>query len=42
MEGGAILSYLARNFDPEKKFTFTEDPELSQVEQWVTWLQSGE
>jgi glutathione S-transferase len=41
MEGSAILSYLTRNFDPEKKFTFTEDPELSQIEQWTAFLQSG-
>jgi len=41
MEGSAILSYLVRNFDPEKKFTFTEDPELSQIEQWTAFLQSG-
>jgi len=41
MEGSAILSYLTRNFDPEHKFTFTSDPELSQVEQWVAWQHGG-
>lgn len=35
MEGAAILSYLTRKYDPEHKFSFTEDPELSQCEQWV-------
>ncbi|KAF2156415.1 glutathione S-transferase [Myriangium duriaei CBS 260.36] len=41
MEGGAILTYLARNYDPEHKFSFPSDPELAKVEQWVTFLQSG-
>jgi glutathione S-transferase len=40
-EGGAILSYLARNYDPEHKFSFTSDPELSRCEQWMYWVQSG-
>lgn len=41
MEGAAILSYLCRKHDPQHKFTFTEDPELSQVEQWVAWQHGG-
>lgn len=41
MEGAAILSYLTRNYDPDHKFTFTQDPELSKVEQWVAWQHGG-
>ena len=37
MEGSAILSYLTRVYDPEHKFAFTSDPELSECEQWVAW-----
>lgn len=41
MEGAAILSYLTRHYDPEHKFTFTKDPELSKIEQWVAWQHGG-
>ncbi|KAF2770463.1 glutathione S-transferase [Teratosphaeria nubilosa] len=40
-EGAAILSYVTRHYDPEHKFTFIKDPELSQVEQWVAWQHGG-
>lgn len=41
MEGAAILTYLTRHFDPELKFSFKNDPELSLVEQWVAWQHGG-
>lgn len=41
MEGAAILFYLARHFDPEHKFSFASDPDLSLCEQWVTWQHGG-
>ncbi|KAK3677052.1 hypothetical protein LTR78_003257 [Recurvomyces mirabilis] len=41
MEGSAILSYLTRHYDPEHKLSFTNDPELSQCEQWVAWQHGG-
>lgn len=41
MEGSAILSYLTRHFDPDHKFSFTKDPELSLCEQWVAWQHGG-
>lgn len=41
MEGAAILSYLTRHYDPEGKFWFKEDPELSLCEQWVAWQHGG-
>ncbi|KAK3053717.1 hypothetical protein LTS18_012100 [Coniosporium uncinatum] len=41
MEGAAILSYLTRHYDPEHKFSFTEDPDLSKCEQWVAWQHGG-
>ena len=37
----AILSYLARNFDPEHKLSFASDPDLSYCEQWVAWQHGG-
>lgn len=37
MEGAAILSYLTRNFDPQHKLSFKDDPDLSLCEQWVAW-----
>nr|POF06917.1 disulfide-bond oxidoreductase yfcg [Quercus suber] len=40
-EGSAILAYLTRHFDPEHKFSFTKDPELSLCEQWVSWQHGG-
>ncbi|KAK4625953.1 Disulfide-bond oxidoreductase [Fulvia fulva] len=41
MEGQAILSYVTRHFDPDHKFSFTSDPELSLCEQWVAWQHGG-
>ncbi|GAB7346459.1 hypothetical protein MBLNU457_5151t1 [Dothideomycetes sp. NU457] len=41
MEGAAILSYLCRHYDPEHKFCFTSDPDLSYQEQWVAWQHGG-
>ncbi|KAF4550340.1 Glutathione S-transferase-like protein 13 [Elsinoe fawcettii] len=41
MEGAAILSYLTRHYDPEHKFSYTEDPQLSYQEQWVAWQHGG-
>lgn len=41
MEGAAILSYVTRHFDPDHKFSFTKDPELSLCEQWVAWQHGG-
>lgn len=35
MEGFAILNYLTRHYDPDHKFAFTSDPELSHCEQWM-------
>ena len=40
-EGSAILSYVTRHFDPDHKFSFTTDPELSLCEQWVAWQHGG-
>ncbi|KAG8625129.1 hypothetical protein KVT40_006880 [Elsinoe batatas] len=42
MEGGAILSYLTRNYDPDHKFAYTEDPQLSYQEQWLFWMHIGQ
>lgn len=41
MEGAAILAYLTRHFDPNHKFSFEKDPELSLCEQWVAWQTGG-
>ncbi|KAF2834979.1 glutathione S-transferase [Patellaria atrata CBS 101060] len=40
-EGMAILSYLTRHYDPEKKFTFTDELDLSRAEQWISWQHGG-
>ncbi|GAB7350116.1 hypothetical protein MBLNU459_g0781t1 [Dothideomycetes sp. NU459] len=40
-EGSAILSYLTRNYDPEHRFSFTSDPQLSHQEQWIAWQHGG-
>ncbi|KAF2085543.1 glutathione S-transferase [Saccharata proteae CBS 121410] len=40
-EGSAILAYLTRQYDPEKRFTFTDDKDLSRAEQWVAWQHGG-
>ena len=41
MEGQAILQYLTRHYDPDHKFSFSKDPELSLCEQWVAWQHGG-
>lgn len=42
MEGLAILTYLTRFYDPEKKFTFPEDSlDYSTAEQWMAWQHGG-
>lgn len=43
-EGAAILSYLTRTYDVERKFSFdvqTEAELYSQAEQWVAWQHGG-
>jgi glutathione S-transferase len=30
-----------RNIDPEEKFSFKEDPQLSYQEQWIAWQHGG-
>jgi glutathione S-transferase len=41
MEGASILSYLTRHFDPEHKFSFAEEPHLTDQEQWIAWQHGG-
>ncbi|KAH6678288.1 glutathione S-transferase [Halenospora varia] len=41
-EGAAILSYLTRHYDPERRFSFgVEEDDFSRVEQWVAWQHGG-
>jgi len=40
-EGAAILSYLTRHYDVEKKFSFEDVDDLSRCEQWVAWQHGG-
>ncbi|KAH8808437.1 glutathione S-transferase [Xylogone sp. PMI_703] len=40
-EGAAILTYLTRHYDPEKKFTFDDVDDLSRAEQWIAWQTGG-
>jgi len=40
-EGLAILSYLTRHYDPEKKFSFTDPLDESRAEQWMAWQHGG-
>ncbi|TGO69753.1 hypothetical protein BOTNAR_0007g00340 [Botryotinia narcissicola] len=40
-EGAAILAYLTRNYDVERKFGFEEEEDRSRVEQWVAWQHGG-
>jgi glutathione S-transferase len=41
-EGLAILSYLARHYDPEHKFSFPVDSDdYSVAEQWMAWQHGG-
>ncbi|KAF2454019.1 glutathione S-transferase [Lineolata rhizophorae] len=41
MEGAAILNYLVKHYDPEHKFSFSDDDETSDAEQWVAWQHGG-
>ncbi|KAK4241742.1 P-loop containing nucleoside triphosphate hydrolase protein [Achaetomium macrosporum] len=41
-EGLAILTYLARHYDPEHKFSFPVDSDdYSVAEQWISWQHGG-
>ncbi|TEY42104.1 hypothetical protein BOTCAL_0396g00010 [Botryotinia calthae] len=40
-EGAAILAYLTRNYDVERKFSFEDEEDRSRVEQWVAWQHGG-
>ncbi|KXX81566.1 Disulfide-bond oxidoreductase YfcG [Madurella mycetomatis] len=41
-EGLAILTYLARHYDPEHKFSFPIDSDdYSVCEQWISWQHGG-
>jgi glutathione S-transferase len=42
-EGAAILAYLVRHYDPEKKFGFAieDEDDYSRCEQWVAWQTGG-
>ncbi|TGO90260.1 hypothetical protein BPOR_0072g00170 [Botrytis porri] len=40
-EGAAILAYLTRNYDVERRFSFEEEDDRSRVEQWVAWQHGG-
>lgn len=37
----AILTYLTRHYDPEHKFSFTDDLDISRAEQWMAWQHGG-
>lgn len=40
-EGAAILAYLARHYDTEHKFSFTDADDVSRAEQWIAWQHGG-
>lgn len=40
-EGMAILNYLARNYDTDNKFSFTDPFDISRAEQWMAWQHGG-
>lgn len=40
-EGTAILTYLTRHYDPDHKFSFTDDLDVSRAEQWMAWQHGG-
>lgn len=40
-EGPAIMNYLTRMYDPEKKFSFEDVFEATTAEQWMNWQHSG-
>jgi glutathione S-transferase len=37
----AILTYLTRHYDPDHKFSFTDDLDVSRAEQWMAWQHGG-
>lgn len=37
----AILNYLARNYDTDNKFSFTDPFDISRAEQWMAWQHGG-
>lgn len=41
MEGLAILNYLTKFYDPEHKFSFTDDLDIATAEQWIAWQHGG-
>ncbi|KAF2104469.1 glutathione S-transferase II [Rhizodiscina lignyota] len=41
MEGLAILNYLTKFYDPEHKFSFTDDLDICTAEQWMAWQHGG-
>jgi glutathione S-transferase len=40
-EGAAILTYLTRHCDPDHKFSFTDEDDVSRAEQWIAWQHGG-
>ena len=40
-EGAAILAYLVRYYDTEKRFSFEDADDVSRAEQWVAWQHGG-
>ena len=41
-EGSAILSYLTRKYDPERKFSFdSSDDDYTRAESWIGWQHGG-
>lgn len=41
-EGNAILSYLARKYDTENKFSFdARDDDYTRAESWIGWQHGG-
>ncbi|KAF2469387.1 glutathione S-transferase II [Lindgomyces ingoldianus] len=40
-EGLAILAYLARHYDLDHKFSFTDPLDISRAEQWMAWQHGG-
>lgn len=40
-EGAAILAYLTRHYDTEKRFSFEDEDDVSRCEQWVAWQHGG-
>jgi len=40
-EGAAILAYLTRHYDPDHKFSFSDEDDVSRAEQWIAWQHGG-